>query len=922
MDNPCISANESAHRRPPDPGIRPAWPGAECLVDIGFQGFNQELGIQLSLSLAKFPVIVWAVFRNTLSAAMVDRNDDQLSVTLCRQRGKPAIDSPIAKRSILIEEVLRVLEVEHRIFLFGTVIVIWKQGPNPPFFAELRDLKGVADQLNMWHILIHRLSHSLLFTHKHAKIEKGRRERSTEAKAEEEKIRSRIFREHVGMCCENSLRFATMHILAHSLRFREGNKRINSTEKTMKPASVTRVGAHPVTGVCALLALILLFNCNEIFSQQVDTTRNVNLPDVTVTAFKEEPFNKTSLNITSVHIDSLGKTGNYNLTDLVAKLPGVTMLSTGVSIAKPVIRGLYGNRILILLNGLKFDNQQWQEEHGLGLSDLGLSKVEVIKGPMSALYGSEAIGGVINLVDEVKPAIGTQETDYSVKLNSNTFGGLAQCGHNVNLGDHWWRIRTGVENNADYSDGNGDRVLNSRFDGYYLKAAYGFQHRRWISNTTYSGSFNRFGFIFNDIYNFVTPDARQSRDLSVNPAHLVLLNILSSDNTFSLKNNSTLTVNVGVQSNERMENEGGGAISLNMHLLTFQYLMKWETAISAKSTMILSNLTSIEDNTNYGARKIIPDALMEESNLAAYLETQLSKTVNLENGIAGGEKYIKTYFTPSVNSPDKEIRPFSKFSPYYNLFSGVSWTPRERLNLKLNVATGVRIPNLAELSSDGLHEGVFTYEIGDPDLKNEQIASVNLLIDWQPESLECSISPFYNHFFHYVYLAPTTEQWFGFPVFRYRQQDANQYGTEATVALRTAGLRAGSSYSGMISRTTDGNDTPYTPAQKISPFVHYRWISQNGPVYAVFTSADYCLAQNNIYPGEIATPAYFLWNAGFSGTFTGQHSTCEFSLTGNNLLGEGYYDHLSRFKYFGLLNIGRNIVVSAKITFHSAARGK
>ena len=132
----------------------------------------------------------------------------------------------------------------------------------------------------------------------------------------------------------------------------------------------------------SLFTFICLLLCALTFAQTTDTLPSKNLSEVVVTAFKEEPAITSPINILSIKVDSLSRYGNYNLTDLLAKSPGVSMVTTGVAIAKPVIRGLYGNRVLVLLSGLKFDNQQWQEEHGLGLSDLGLQKVELIKGPM------------------------------------------------------------------------------------------------------------------------------------------------------------------------------------------------------------------------------------------------------------------------------------------------------------------------------------------------------------------------------------------------------------------------------------------------------------------------------------------------------------------------------------------------------------
>ena len=294
---------------------------------------------------------------------------------------------------------------------------------------------------------------------------------------------------------------------------------------------------------------MLLFVFAFANAQDDDIADTLMLNDVTVTAYKVEPLKETSLNISVLNVDSAARFGNYNITDMLSKAPGVSMLTTGIAIAKPVIRGLYGNRIVVLLSGLKFDNQQWQEEHGLGLSDIGIGKVELIRGPLSVLYGSEAMGGVINIIQEAKPIAGEPMGDVAMKVNSNTGGGSLQAGFKTTKGNSWTRVRVGVENNADYSDGHGNRVLNSRFDGYVFKFSEGFQRGKWTSVNNYSGTYNRFGFIFNDVYTFVSPDDRWSRKLNVNPAHLVELNIFSSENTFLLKNNSKLNLNIGYQNN-------------------------------------------------------------------------------------------------------------------------------------------------------------------------------------------------------------------------------------------------------------------------------------------------------------------------------------------------------------------------------------
>ncbi len=647
--------------------------------------------------------------------------------------------------------------------------------------------------------------------------------------------------------------------------------------------------------------------------QTIDTIPQL-LQEVTVMAYKEEPTKLSPINISVLRLNSENYSNAFNLCDLLSSTAGVSMLSTGNGIAKPVIRGLYGNRILILLNGLKFDNQQWQEEHGLGLTSFGLSKLELIKGPIGILYGSEAIGGVINLIEESRPIANTRQTDFGLTFNSNTLGGMIEAGYKESKQNRWWRFRVGVNNNADYTDGNRQRVLNSRFDGYYLKTTYGFDRKKWSSTNNYSSSFNRFGFIFNDIYDFVEPDSRWSRKLSENPSHMVVLNILSSENKISLRKNLLMNINLGVQSNLRMENEGGGAISLNMHLLTFQNLIKVVYKINQKHTLIFSNLNTFEDNTNYGARKIVPDARLQESNVSANYELSLSPYLILENGIGIGEKWIKTFFTATVNSPDKEIAPFSKQSPYFDFFSGLTYFPNDHFNIKFNLASGVRVANLAELSSNGLHEGIFIYEIGDPQLKNEQIYSVNFFLNFNTRRFSFSLSPFINFFADYIYLAPVDENWFGFPVSRYKQQDAVQYGGEVSVlATITKDLSFKITYAGMNSQTKDGNFTPYTPAQKITPLIRYNFkINSHLPIQS-YTNIEYNLAQNNTAPLEIATPEYALWNAGCSSIFQSGDKQIEIGLQVNNILDLAYFDHLSRFKNYGLLNIGRNFLISLKM---------
>ncbi len=131
-------------------------------------------------------------------------------------------------------------------------------------------------------------------------------------------------------------------------------------------------------------------------------------------------FNKIqSQNVMKVEHESikeLQRKGTATLIEGLATIPGVSQVSTGTSIGKPVIRGLSGNRVLVYSQGVRMENQQFGDEHGLGLNDSGIESVEVIKGPASLLYGSDALGGVLYFNPEKFADANTFKANFSQKL--------------------------------------------------------------------------------------------------------------------------------------------------------------------------------------------------------------------------------------------------------------------------------------------------------------------------------------------------------------------------------------------------------------------------------------------------------------------------------------------------------------------------
>ncbi len=129
--------------------------------------------------------------------------------------------------------------------------------------------------------------------------------------------------------------------------------------------------------------IFLFFLLVPAVKSQNDTTVQQQLKEVEVSSTVNTYSNETTLNLSNMTVSQMRQNGAFNISDGLSAVPGISQINTGVAISKPVIRGLYGNRVQTVLSGLRFDNQQWQDEHGLGLTDIGIDRVEIIKGPAS-----------------------------------------------------------------------------------------------------------------------------------------------------------------------------------------------------------------------------------------------------------------------------------------------------------------------------------------------------------------------------------------------------------------------------------------------------------------------------------------------------------------------------------------------------------
>jgi iron complex outermembrane receptor protein len=379
-----------------------------------------------------------------------------------------------------------------------------------------------------------------------------------------------------------------------------------------------------------------------------------------------------------------------------------------------------------------------------------------------------------------------------------------------------------------------------------------------------------------------------------------------------------MKISIGAQSNLRMENEGGSRVSLKMLLSSLLYNVQWMKRISPVSELILGNNFLFQNNTNYGSRIIIPNANTVESGATVFVKNKWGKVI-LETGVGMSVRSIHTFLTGSFNTADRAIETFTRTYPVMNASAGAVVNLGDHWNMKLNAGTGFRSGNLAELSSDGLHEGTFRYEIGDPYLKVEKNVNTETEIAFTASRVNFSLAAFFNQFFRYIYLSPTGEKYLGFDVFRYRQDNAHLAGGEATFSFQIpfyVPLQLESYFSSVRGILHNGEYLPFIPSDKWHTGL--RLMPKDGDVLKnikLMASIDTYFPQDHPAQFETPTSGYILLNAGCSVSFVAKKRTVYADIAANNLMNTSYFDHLSRFKEYGIYNIGRNLVLNIRLPF-------
>ncbi|MBA3900691.1 MAG: TonB-dependent receptor, partial [Bacteroidetes bacterium] len=645
---------------------------------------------------------------------------------------------------------------------------------------------------------------------------------------------------------------------------------------------------------------------------------SIGINEVVVSAGRALSKEETPFAIETISPNEIFQTGNITMMDGISSLAGVNQITYGAGIGKPVIRGLSFSRILTIYQGARFENQQWGEDHGLGLNDPGIQRVEVIKGPASLIYGSGAVGGVINIIDEYQAPPGEVKTEFLQNFYLNTLGSKTSIGvKGANEKGFFWNIRPGFESHADYLDGNGRTIGNSRFNNHSIKLAAGLSKEKSSTKISYVYFDQMLGIIEEDEMENSLAGRRNDRQMQL-PFQHVKDHLIAVQHSQNFRK-GTFKLNLSGHQNIRKEIEDDmEEIDLGLVLSTINLDAKYQLPLTPFADVVMGVQSFFQTNRNMAdAHEILmPDADVNDFSVYGLLTKKIKRF-----SFQGGARYdlrrtyasstgLVDYVLPGNPESGNMERIFSGFSGS----SGITFKATEKVSFKANVASGFRAPDLAELFSNGEHPGTNRFEMGHADFGREQNLEFDLSSRFHTNNLSIEIAGFYNLVNNYIFFNPTNETHNNLTIWKFEQEDVLLTGGEAGFKynpsfLSRLEITADYSLVYAFSRET-GLAVPQIPANRLNNNVKFNFYKAK-PIYLNFKTI-HVSGQNRVGEHEFSTPGYTLLGAGLSTAVKVKKSITEFNLSVNNLTNRVYFDHLAVTRPFGVPNIGRNVVLSLK----------
>ncbi len=644
------------------------------------------------------------------------------------------------------------------------------------------------------------------------------------------------------------------------------------------------------------------------------------------------------------------------------KLPGLSTITTGLGIAKPVIRGLSFNRIIVNHNGIKQEGQQWGADHGLEIDQYGVERIEIIKGPASLQYGSDGLGGVVNIMPGKIPQpdgiTGSIQGIY--KTNNQHYGGSAYLG--VNVDNYFLTARYSRQDYASFrvpADTfvyNGfalpifDNTLkNTAGEEENLSLNLGFKRDWTIARLVYTHYDLEAGLFPGAIgipRAYALNPVADNRGIGV-PSQAVTHRKVSYSQTFFFGDDH-LDFNLGYQHNHRREfsfpenhnrfflEDPNDRLALELILQTWSANLHYEHHPRPGWKNVFGITAQYQDNQRGGFEFLIPDFTTLRSGLFAISEVEWREDLSITGGLRldyGRNQTVafeQPYFDGQGNILDYQGA-VATDNDFFNFSGsiGLNYTlSPDRWFLKANLGKSFRVPYPNETSSDGVHHGNFRHELGTPDLRSEHGYQADASIDWNLPRFRGNLAGYFNFFQDFIYLNPTGRFVFrqdAGQTYQYVQNDAIYTGFELEWEYRLSQrftLRNNVEYVYNIN-LDNRRPLPFTPPPSVLAEFTYqlpRIAILQALELAVSNHYFFAKTENTIAQFEEETPAYNLIDLSLSFELAAWNPNARFSIQVQNLFDLRYLNHLSRYRIINVPEQGRNVVFSVKIPFSTGWR--
>ena len=697
-----------------------------------------------------------------------------------------------------------------------------------------------------------------------------------------------------------------------------------------------------------------------------------SLNDVVITGVnRATELRKSPVPIAVLSQKIMNQSVSTNLIDAIVKgIPGVSAVTTGPNVSKPFIRGLGYNRVLTLYDGLRQEGQQWGDEHGIEVDEYGIARAEVVKGPASLTYGSDALAGVINMIP-YNPNFddGKLKGDFTLNYQSNNGMAGSSLGLAYIKNDWKYTFRATGKAAHNYYNKVDGYVYGTGFREYNLSASARIDKKWGFSKTalTYydnlmeipDGSRDSLSRRFtrqifdngDDIKNRPIVPEDELKSYTLNPLHQHIQHYRFYNSSQFKLGNSDLNVLIGAQQSVRREYNHPtvpAQAGLYVVLNTLNYDLKYNLPDFAgiESTFGVNGM--FQGNRSKAATDFpIPDYDLFDIGAFYFAKKSLGK-VDISGGIRMDRRNInwnnfyvgtnaQTGFGQQVtaNAPGAELQ-FPSFNKnYYGLSGsvGLTYNLSEKLLIKANLARGYRAPNITEIGSNGLDPGAHIVYLGNRTFKPEFNLQQDLGIIAYLKDADISMEVFNNSIQNYIYQSRLTDA-AGNPVvivpgnltYQYQQAKARLYGAELSINLHPSQLKwltFNNSLAYVVGLNKDesllnqhgeaAKYLPFIPPLQIRSEIKLTAQTTKGTFDKPYIKFDVVFSadQNRFYAlddTESFTAGYGLLNAGLgSGIRSKSGKTIlDIFIQCDNIFNTAYQSNLNRLKYFEYYNSSPN----------------